>query len=142
MGEDDKTVIMRTFKEFVPKQKCDYVLTSSLKEDEFFKCFPRKAGFDDHGNSFKMANKTFYKSVMTYLKDMRNNNYELEMEYSASESNPQGRRVAAYATLNELLGVILTADLLEILAEFVVAPANPEQRLKFTFECLVVLLQR
>ena len=90
---DDKAVKMATFKEGVPKQKCEYVL--SLSEQEFFKCFPRKdVGFDENGNPFKMKPTEYYRSVLTYLKAMRENNFELEIEYRASESNPQGRLFA------------------------------------------------
>ena len=73
---DDKAVKMATFKEGVPKQKCEYVL--SLSEQEFFKCFPRKdVGFDENGNPFKMKPTEYYRSVLTYLKAMRENNFEL-----------------------------------------------------------------
>ncbi len=81
--------------EKVNKREAEYVL--SLKQDEFYKKFPRKKESmeDEHGDARKMSNDHYYYYVMAYLHQHLENDFKgIDITYKQSFSVPNGRYFA------------------------------------------------
>ncbi len=80
------TSLSNIYTEIINKREAEYVTTLSYQD--FFKCFPP----DKNGVEWKVADmKEYHKCVIQYLKTMIKNNFEMKINYKASDNNPSGR---------------------------------------------------
>ena len=76
------------YTEVVNPRHTEYM--STLSYDDFFKLFPAEDN-EDNGEWSVKDKKQYYKLVIDYTKLLIKNNFQIEVNYKASDKNPNGR---------------------------------------------------